>query len=225
VRFSEFCLFTSLEIYDVRFLHSYIDVENLQPSASLFKTLGMKSFVGCQGLQYLTSLNGIAINSIVKAQVELKDESIMDHCIIDVPLTCERRTILSQCHIDDPEIVIIPTGWLFHTATLMEDEELLYVTIAFLLDDNLKGSVGHSQSWKNTPSAESCSLWAAKLFEAKDTMAKSFTTTWKSVMTGCSVSNNLSSIRRYSMEDVIKLKHLPTMLDYIKSLTKPSDYV
>lgn len=203
------------------FFFTFADVENLQPCASLFQTFGMKSFVRCQGLENLCGAQGIAINSVFKAKVDLKEETVVDDCIIAIPLVCEKRVILSCCQLGDPEVGVIPAGWLFHTAALMIDGNVLYVTVAFLVDDDLKGSLGQSRSWKHVADVEAqhTSVWEAPLFEAKPTMSQSFTATWKSVTrNGQHDSDN--HVRRFSMKDIIKLKHIPAMLQHSQNINR-----
>ena len=180
----------------------------------------MTSAVGCQFSDDPASrMEGVAINCLFRATVQIKTGSIVDHCIINVPLVCQQRTILSHCHIEDPQVVTIPEGWLFHTAALMLDGRLEFVTIAFQVDDDIKGPVGKSRSWSKAAirCPQDASLWKAKLFQSsKESMAKSFVATWKEV---CSSSSDPATCqRRYSMEDIVKYKNIPTMLENMQHI-------
>lgn len=190
-------------------------MDNLQPTAELFQILGMKQLVGVIGSCYRNSclIQGIVINSLVEADIEMKTKSIMDNCIITVPLVCEESTILSHCRIESPIITFIPAGWLLHTAAITVDDAIMHVTIAFHVTEDLKGDITQSPHWKEMLNDQqySCSIWQSKLFEARQTMGESFLATWKQVTNPSFVS---SSSRRYSMQDIIKFKHFPSMMSH-----------
>jgi len=193
-------------------LCKFLDLDNLQATAELFQTLGMKRLVG-SGCRNSSLVQGIVINSLVEADIEMKPKSIMDNCIITVPLVCNESTILSHCRIESPIITFIPTGWLFHTAAIKVDNEIVHVTIAFHVTEDLKGDIIQSPYWKGMLNDQklSCSIWQSKLFEARQTMAESFLATWKQVTNPPSVT---SSSCRYSMQDIVKSKHLPSMMNH-----------
>lgn len=145
--------------------------------------------------------------------------SIMDCCIINVPLVCEESTILTNCHIEDPVVQNIPAGWMFHTAAVKIDNVILYITIAFRVDDDLKGSVDQSIGWKSTIlESPSSSLWQARLFEAHKTMSKSFTSTWNSVVSPKMRTSEELSQQRFSMEDIVQLKFIPAIMEHRRSI-------
>lgn len=189
-----------------------LDLDNLQPSAELFQTFGMKRLVGSKCRNSFL-IQGIVINSLVEADIEMKPNSIMDNCIITVPLVCEESTILSHCRIESPIITFIPTGWLFHTASINVADAVLHVTIAFNVTEDLKGDITQSRllSEMQNNQTHSCSIWQFKLFEARQTMAESFLATWKQVTNPSSFSSNSC---RYSMQDIINSKHLPSMMKH-----------
>lgn len=175
-------------------------------------------------------MQGVVTNSLLASDsVQMKEGSVMDNCIVRSHLICEENTIISHCHVDGDEdsiIINIPSGWLFHTAALMAANAVRYVTVAFRVEDELKNPLKRSCTWKDCFGAlhefynDDDSLWSAKLFEAKETMGQSFITTWKSVMSGlktqlsCDKAARHESLRLYSMEDILNMKHMPTMLEH-----------
>lgn len=203
-----------------------LDLENLNPTSELFVTLGMKPRV--QSLFFGTSdIKGVVTASVLQASVKMMEDSIMDSCIIDVPIICERFTIVSSCCIDDPEVKSIPANWMFHTAALKQDTDnsALYVTVAFCINDDLKGSLEKSLGWKGT-NLESplCSLWLARLFEAKETMGQSFTATWRLVTNPDKITvTHKTDTRRFSMEDIIKLKYIPAMMQHKRTISEKTN--
>lgn len=125
-----------------------------------------------------SGIQGIVTTSCLEADVESMIGSVMDSCIVNVPVVCERQTIVSHCVIDDPIIQVIPSCWMFHTAAVKQENSVLYVTIAFRIDDDLKGRVEQSRGWKGTTLEHPTStLWQARLFPGLGTMSQSFTAT------------------------------------------------
>ena len=183
--------------------------------------------------------DGVITHSILDSKsIRIEKGCIMDHCIVSVPLICEEKTIVSYCHLDidsaplkDDSVVVIPSGWLFHTVAVMEDNTIFYVTIAFKVEDDLKDSLENSSTWRDCFSSVFFSsnkdtLWKAKFFEPKETMGQSFKATFDSVICGLENSENVQKTKNennklhyYSMEDIISLKHMPTILQYKKKIT------
>lgn len=182
----------------------------------------MKNLVQSQVCCISSSIGGVVTASLLRAEVKQMGNSVLDSCVINVPLVCQTSTILSNCLIEDPVVNTIPAGWMFHTAAVKQDRSVLYVTIAFHVDDDLKGSVGRSCGWKLAKCSAS-SLWQARLFEAHETMSQSFTSTWKSVVSlqSKTILEDLSSTidnQRFSMEDIVQLKYIPAMLEFRRSI-------
>jgi len=184
-------------------------LENLCPSSELFSTLGMKSVVRCRTRNKLIC-HGVITNSVMESVLEVGEGSTVDTCLFHTPLVIEPNTIVSNCVINDPEITVIPSGWLFHSSAIRQNGVDLYVTIAFRLDENLKTCVEHS--WRHLAEAN-CSLWTARLFEARATMSESFSVTWKSV-TRQKQETNVDSAPRFSMVDIVRLKHIDGFLQH-----------
>lgn len=184
--------------------------------------MGMKSRV--QSLVYSRSsdIKGVVTTSLLQAEVKMMEDSVMDSSIINVPLICERSTIVSGCYIDDAEVKRIPMNWMFHTAALKQDSSVLYVTVAFCIYDDLKGSIEKSREWKGTNlESPSCSLWEARLFEAKETMSQSFTATWRLVINlQENIVTDKTDTRRFSMDDILKLKCIPAMMQHKRDITE-----
>lgn len=173
----------------------------------------VQSLFGCD-----SKIKGVVTTSLLYAQVEMENNSIMDSCIITVPVVCEQSTIISNCLIDDPIVKNIPEKWLFHTAALKHNNSILYVTVAFCIHDDLKDSVANSNGWKIANlERPSCSLWQARLFEAHDTMGKSFAATWR-LVENLRETNSNSSLVRFSMEDVVKLKYIPALMEHRRTI-------
>ena len=143
----------------------------------------------------------------------------MDNTIITSPLVCEESTILSHCCIDNPIVTHIPKNWLFHTAAITIDGAVLYVTIAFSVTEDLKGDINQSPHWKtlHVQPGIACSIWQSRLFEARKTMGESFLATWNQVTAPFSTIYSSNS-PRYSMQDIIKFKYLPSMISHRESL-------
>ena len=201
-------------------LFSFLDLENLNPASELFRTLNMKTFVQsmCHNSR---GLQGVVSTSVLQAEVVSMENSIMDSCIISVPVICEPRTIVSHCVIGDPVVKTIPAGWMFHTAAIKQNHSVRYITIAFLVNDDLKGTIEQSNGWKSTTlDSASCTLWQARLFEAYDTMDKSFAETWKKVTNFSSNHKEepMDHVTRFSMQDIVKLKHIPSMMEHMDNI-------
>lgn len=169
-------------------------------------------------------LQGVTVNCLLEAPVETMPGSIIESCIIRVPIFCGPRTILSNCLVENEEIKTIPSEWLFHTAAIKEENQLLFVTIAFTLTDDLKGAVEESIGWSHeTDLPSETPLWKAKLFEAHKSMGQSFLATWKKIALNMKVDKRQSSKKFYSMADVVQLKFLPAILEHRKSIEKRND--
>lgn len=171
-----------------------------------------------------SDIKGVVTTSLLQVPVKMMEDSIMDSCIINVPIICERSTIVSSCCIDDPEVQSIPAGWMFHTAALKEDANscVLYVTVAFCIKDDLKESIEKSRGWKETHlESPLCSLWLARLFEAKETMGQSFTATWRLVTNlQTNTVTDKTDTQRFSMEDILKLKYIPAMMEHKRIISE-----
>ena len=202
------------KFYHIGTMSEYL--EHLCQSSELFQILGMKPVVHCRSSGNLIC-RGIITNSVVDSAVEIGQNSVIDNCIFVTPLVVEPNTILSNCVINDPDIKAIPSGWLFHSSAIKKNEENLYVTIAFRLDEDLKTCVEHS--WKHLAEANS-SLWTGHLFEARTTMSDSFSTTWRSVTRGAQVGRNNDGIVRYSMVDIVKLKRVEGFLQHRNNISR-----
>lgn len=165
---------------------------------------------------YSTSnIQGVVTASILRAEIEMMKDSIMDSCIVSVPFVCEPRTIISHCLIDDPVVNVIPSPWLFHTAAVKQGTCVLYITIAFRTDDDLKGSVEESHGWNGSIFVSpNDTLWRARLFEARETMSQSFVATWKMVAKGGENTSERVNFQRFSMEDIVELKCIPAMMEH-----------
>lgn len=188
------------------------DLDNLVPGAELFETLNMRSIVGSR-LRGECTIRGVVVNSIVQAGTVVEPSSIMDTCLVEVPVHVEGRTILSQCVIDDPDIKTIPSGWLFHTAALDGGERSWYVTVAFRVDDDLKGETRDSQSWMDLGGVPpTTSLWEARLFAAEATRSESFKATWRLVTDRHRTAT--SDVALYSQADVVQNKCIASMLHH-----------
>ena len=168
--------------------------------------------------------------SCIEADAEMMQDSIMDSCIVNVPIICEQRTILSHCLIDDPLINVIPSGWMFHTAAVKQDDLVFYVTIAFPVEDDLKGTIEKSRGWKGTSLATTTSTqWQAKLFEARETMSQSFTVTWRNVINLGEQAREKESfevrkLQRFSMEDIVKIKDIPAMMRHRENVSRKINF-
>lgn len=168
-------------------------------------------------------LDGITINCLVAAAATSMPDSIMESCIIRVPIICESRAILNNCLVESAEITAIPACWMFHTTAIKDEDKLLYVTAAFMVTDDLKGALRESTGWSRVASVPSDTLlWKSKLFEAHESMGQSFLATWKTVT--CKTINTLSCARNlYSMDDVVRLKYLPAILEHRDLIDKQRD--
>lgn len=189
-------------------------LENLCQSSELYRVLGMKPVVHCRTGASLTC-RGIITDSVIQSAVEISQGSTVDNCIFHTPLVVEPCVILSNCVINDPDIKIIPSGWLFHSSAIKKDGKYSYVTIAFRIDENLKTCVEHS--WKHLAEGGS-SLWTARLFEARTSMSDSFSTTWRSVTRSIQCQHKDDDIVRFSMIDIVKLKHVEGFLQHRNSI-------
>jgi len=172
-------------------------------------------------------IQGIVTLSCIEADAAMMEDSIMDSCIVNVPIICEQQTIVSHCLIDDPMINVIPSGWMFHTAAVKQENSVLYITIAFRVDDDLKGTIEQSHGWKGTNLAPTTSTqWQAKLFEAHETMSQSFTATWRSVINlrEHAEPNQIRKLQRFSMEDIVKKKDIPAMMQHREDVTQKINF-
>lgn len=204
----------------------FLDLENLNPASELFQTLGMKLRVQ-SFLSNPSRIQGIVTLSCIEADAEMMKDSIMDSCIVNVPIICEQQTIVSHCLIDDPVINVIPSGWMFHTAAVKQENSVLYVTIAFRVDDDLKGTIEQSHGWKGTSLASTTSTqWQAKLFEAHETMSQSFTATWRSVtnLLEHAESKEMRKLQRFSMEDIVQKKDIPAMMQHRVNVSRKINF-
>ena len=166
------------------------------------------------------SIQGVVTTSCLQAEVEMMKDSIMDSCIVSVPIVCEPRTIISHCLIDDPVVNVIPAAWLFHTAAVKNEDSILYITIAFRTDDDLKGSLEQSHGWKNSPFGSPADiLWRVRLFEACETMSQSFVATWK-IVAKVDTGSERNNSQRFSMEDIVQLKYIPAMMEHRRVITQ-----
>lgn len=194
----------------------FLDLENLNPTSKLFQTLAMKPLAQSFCLKP-SGIQGIVTTSYLETHVETMKDSVMDSCIVNVPVVCEGHTIVSHCLIDDPMIKIIPSRWMFHTAAVKHENSVLYVTIAFRIDDDLKGTVEQSSGWKGTPlESPTSTLWQARLFAGHGTMSQSFTATWRMV-SNRSENEELTktnTLQRFSMEDIVQQKCIPAMMQH-----------
>lgn len=197
-------------------MEEYLD--NLEPGSELFNSLGMKPLVNCNGTQ--TSLiEGVVTNSIFESQVRLYCKTVVDYCIVSTPLVIGAGSILSNCLINCSEIDIIPANWLFHTASVLKNDSMLYVTISFHIQDNLKGSVDKSFSWNHCANYGLCSLWNAPLFEARATMDQSFYATWLRVVKRDAIQQvHSESSHFFSMADVVHMKYVDGFLAFRRTI-------
>ncbi|XP_057377678.1 fucose-1-phosphate guanylyltransferase-like [Daphnia carinata] len=195
-------------------------LENLNPTSELFQTLAMKPIA--QSLcRKPPGIQGIITTSCLEADVESMSGSVMDSCIVNVPVVCERQTIVSHCVIDDPLIKVIPSCWMFHTAAVKQDNAVLYVTIAFRIDDDLKGRIEQSRSWNGTTLEHPTStLWQARLFAGLATMSESFTATWKMVSNREKNEELIKTLQRFSMEDIVQHKYIPAMMQHRENVLR-----
>ena len=204
------------KFYHLGTMQEYVD--HLRPGSEFFQTLGMKPIVAvdCQHSDR-ANIEGTVMNCVFTEDVGVGDKSIVDHCIFHVPLIIGSGSIVSNCAVNCVPIDRIPSDWLFHTVPIWLRESVSYVTVAFRVDDDLKGRVETSQSWKHINLGIDCALWNARIFQPQATMSESFYSTWQLVNRKIQLDN---AADRVSMADIVRIKHVPSFMKHKEMIAK-----
>lgn len=182
---------------------------------------------------------GVVLHSHLSQEVTLPQDSIIEYSIIEAKVHLGPKTILSSVHITEP--LSLPPGFLFHTVPISVAGSCQFVTVAFHHTDDMKYTTGQGQSGNLQyggrlleevysggatsqdivfPAPGPASLWTARLFPSRSSMAESFKATVGIV---ASLGQKLQTKEQvsgdaYSMEDLVKLKDCTQMLVFRKRL-------
>jgi len=198
--------------------------------------------VVCSKIEDVSKIQGIVLQSILRKEVIVPQDSIVEYSIIDSKVVLGPKTILSSTHVSDE--LDIPSGFLYHTVPVtIRDNQREYVTVAFHHTDDMKYTADKSENlqyggkllevlYEAQPDiyrpetvflSSPASLWNAKLFTSHPCMAESFKETVRMVSlldtnTGGPSPEQSGGSALYSMDDLVTIKDGEGVLEFRKKL-------
>ena len=238
-------------------LDHFVDSETLQSCLSFKKWVCSKKLLSLdangesspkkQKLEIEGSLNGCIMHSCITENSSVSDRCIVEYCNFEVPVNVGKGCLISNCEVLSGAVpkntLEIPDQTFLHTVPIkVEEGKVLYVTIAYLCQENIKKTYDKEKmadiNFMGKPlskltkclgidlgklsfKSDTISLWHMQMFPSCDSMSESFVEALSLVRSLASgTSYDLSGKALFSMADVMEVKDVEEMLVFRNKLLK-----
>lgn len=186
------------------------------------------------------------MNCSLPANITIPDNVVLEFCRFEGSMHIGKNSIISNCSFvnQSPDPISLPQNVFLHTVCIKHLDKMMYATVVFDVDDNLKK--GHPQSDVSNlvflgkslkaifcqssthpesifeADEEKCTLWNAKLFQPQPTMEQAFAHALRivTIARGEGGSDVTSLFENgLSMKNVLNQKYIEGMLAFRRNLT------